>query len=210
MHGAMTMRSLLARPRAPAVIGAGALALVLGAALLWPGAGRPVGAHDAPGVDGALPAEGVVREAHRVVPAVLTAVYEAFALQEEGAIYDRLASVASDDALEALYLERAGALATGGLPDQIVHELRLERWNGTATGERAAIEATWHVLGEVGHDEHTHVRGNAYSATLTMEPREGAWRLTGFDLTDVDRTDAGALTSLPGGDGEAGTPAAGT
>ena len=163
-------------------------------------AGRSGGSYVAPGVSGAaLPAEGVVREAHVVVPAVLTGVYDAFALEGEGAIYDRLATVASGEALESLYLERAGALASGGLPDQMVHELRLRRWNGVPDGERATIEATWHVLGEVGHAEHTHMRGNAYSALLTMEPVGEAWRLTGFELTDVDRTDAGTLTTVPDG-----------
>ena len=191
--------------RAVAALAFALLALALGvtAFALWP-RGASGGAYAAPGMpSAALPAEGVVREAHLVVPAVLQNVYDAFALGEEEAIYDRLATVAADDALEQLYLERAGALATGGLPDQVVHELRLMRWNGTPLADRATIEATWHVLGEVGHAEHTHVRGNAYSAILTMEPVEDAWRLTGFELTDVDRTDAGTLTTVPGEGSEA-------
>lgn len=193
-------RTLAGRTGAALAIGALALLGVVALAL-WPREGAG-GAYAAPGiVQGTpMPAEGVVREAHVVVPAVLESVYEAFALGEEGAIYDRLASVAANDALESLYLERAGALATGGLPDQVVHELRLMRWNGAPEPDRATIDATWHVLGEVGHAEHTHVRGNAYSATLTLEPVEGAWRLTGFELTDVDRTDAGTLTTVPGAD----------
>lgn len=196
--------------RAGGALAVGALALALAAGLaLYPYGERSGGAYAAPGVAGAvpLPAEGVVREAHLVVPAVLGGVYDAFALDGEEAIYDRLATVASGDALEALYLERAGALATGGLPDQEVHELQLRRWNGVPDGDRATIEATWYVLGQVGHAEHTHLRGNAYSATLTLEPVDEAWRLTGFDLTDVDRTDAGTLTTLPDGD-PASAPAA--
>jgi hypothetical protein len=61
---------------------------------------------------------------------------------------------------------------------------------------RDAVEmaARWRVLGTVGHAEHLHVRGNAYAADLTLEPVDGAWRLTGFALTDVDRTGAGTLT----------------
>ena len=201
-------------PPIPAVTLVLALALALVAGVLaWSARGGGAGgAYAAPGMAGdvPLPAEGVVREAHLVVPAVLQSVYDAFALEAEEAIYDRLAEVAAGDALETLYLERAGALATGGLPDQRVHELRLRRWNGVPDGDRARIEATWHVLGEVGHAEHTHLRGNAYSAVLTMEPVGEAWRLTGFELTDVDRTDAGTLTTLPDEPGADGTGTDGT
>lgn len=54
------------------------------------------------------------------------------------------------------------------------------------------------MLGTVGYSEHLHVRGNAYSAELTIEPVDGAWRITAFELTDVDRTDAGTTVAAEG------------
>ena len=62
------------------------------------------------------------------------------------------------------------------------------------------------VLGQVGHDEHTHMRGNAYAAELTIAPVDDAWRLTGFRLTEVDRTGTGTLTTLSGGGDPDGNP----
>ena len=40
-----------------------------------------------------------------------------------------------------------------------------------------------------------HVRGNTYAANLQLEPVNEHWRMTAFDLTDVDRTDAGILVA---------------
>lgn len=131
-----------------------------------------------------------------VTIAVLQEIYAAFAETSETAIYDGLAEVAVGDALSALYLERAGALARGGLPDQVVHELQL--LGGTWDFENGALRADirWAVLGEVGHAEHTHMRGNAYSAVLLISATETAWRLSEFELTDVDRSDNGTLTTI--------------
>jgi hypothetical protein len=171
--------------------------LVAGGVGLWLRAPAAVPALPAPGLDASVDAAGLRAEGYDVTLAVLGAVYEACAETEEAAIYDGLARVAAGEALEALYLERAGALATGGLPDQVVHELRLTggSWNLEDGALRADIR--WAVLGEVGHAEHTHMRGNAYGAELTLGPAEGAWRLTGFRLTDVDRSEAGTLTTPP-------------
>ena len=54
-----------------------------------------------------------------------------------------------------------------------------------------AIDASWQVIGTVGHAEHLHVRGNTYSADLTVSPIDGAWRITDFSLLDVNRDEAG-------------------
>ncbi|WP_316015006.1 hypothetical protein [Roseobacter sp. HKCCA0434] len=154
----------------------------------------------APGLPQPVDADGLMRGQYPVTMAVLGEVYAAFAEVEEDAIYDGLAQVAAGDALEALYLERAGALAGGGLPDQVVHELRLTGGTWAREGEAMQADIRWVVLGEVGHAEHTHMRGNAYAAELTIGPSDGAWRLTDFVLTDVDRTGAGELTTVEDGD----------
>lgn len=152
-------------------------------------------AHAAPGLDAPATAADVSADGFRVVPEVLRVVYEAFGETGEAEIYDRLAEVAAADALEALYLERIGALAEDGLePDQQIHEMELIALSSRPGRDTVEMAARWRVLGTVGHAEHLHVRGNAYAADLTLEPVEGAWRLTGFALTDVDRTGAGTLT----------------
>lgn len=166
--------------------------LVAGAALfLVPRGGGAAERFAVPGLDPMTAAE-VAAESYRVAPAMLSRVYAAFGETEEDAIYDGLAEVAAGDALEALYLERVGAMAGGGLePDQTLHEMEMMRIDGRHGGGQVTLDAKWRVLGTVGHAEHLHVRGNAYSADLRLEPVDGAWRITGFDLTDVDRTGAG-------------------
>ena len=143
---------------------------------------------------GEMTAAEVGGQGFRIAPAMLSVVYTAFGETEEARIYDKLAEVSAGPALEQLYLERLGAMAGGGLePDQTIHEMELLGLGARSDDDVVTIDAKWRVLGTVGHAEHMHVRGNAYSATLTLKPVEGRWLLTEFDLTDVDRTDAGGL-----------------
>jgi len=155
-----------------------------------PGSGK----YAAPGID-ALSAQAAVVDAGTLAAALLLGVYEGFGKSRENEIYDTLARVAHGTALEALYLERAGALARGGLTgsDQTVHEMRIKDMQARRAGETLNLDAQWEVIGTVGHDEHQHVRGNAYRAKLSVSPVDGAWKIVDFELLDVDRTSAGEL-----------------
>jgi len=142
-----------------------------------------------------LSAPQVAERGETLAASLLAVVYDAFEETEEGAVYDRLAEVSAGTALEVLYLERMGAMVGGGLDrsDQAIHEMEVVRLDAARDGSTVRMDTTWQVIGTVGHSEHVHVRGNTYSAILTVEPVEGAWRITGFDLTDVDRSAAGGL-----------------
>jgi hypothetical protein len=122
-----------------------------------------------------------------------------FGETEEDVIYDTLASVTYGDALEYLYLERVGAMAGGGLEeaDQTIHEIKLLDTKVAREGDRLAINASWQVIGTVGHAEHLHVRGNTYSADLSVSPIEKAWRITDFELLEVNRDAAGETFLAP-------------
>lgn len=134
---------------------------------------------------------------YQILPEMLAVVYRAFAETDEAQIYDSLAEVSADEALEALYLERVGAMVGGGLDaaDQELHAMELEGLTSRQNGEVFDLNVTWRVVGTVGHATHLHVRGNTYSANMVIEPVAGAWRMTSFDLTDVDRTDAGEMVA---------------
>lgn len=136
---------------------------------------------------------------YQLTPALLLVVYEAFAETEEDAIYDTLASVTHGNALEYLYLERIGAMAGGGLDeaDQTIHEINLLETKVDRDAQTLSIDASWQVIGTVGHAEHMHVRGNTYSAELNISPVEGAWRITDFQLLDVNRDSAGETFLAP-------------
>ena len=178
----------------PVFLGLGAAAIVgipIAASLIL-SSGGPMSAKAL--TFGEMTAAEVGNEGYRITPAMLSVVYKAFGETEEARIYDALAEVAAKEALEQLYLERLGAMAGGGLePDQTIHEMELLSLAARSGDDVVTIDAKWRVLGTVGHAEHMHVRGNAYSAALTLEPVDGEWRLTGFALKDVDRTDAGGL-----------------
>ncbi|KAA0916359.1 hypothetical protein FLO80_09635 [Aquicoccus porphyridii] len=144
---------------------------------------------------GELSAEEFSNTSYEILPEMLAVIYRAFSETEEEQIYDSLAQVSADEALETLYLERMGAMVGGGLDEgnQELHAMELEGLASHRTGTTFKMNATWRVVGTVGHATHLHVRGNTYAADLTVEPVGGKWRMTSFDLTDVDRSDAGTM-----------------
>lgn len=152
----------------------------------------------APGLD-PLTIEDARAQFWRLTPALLLVVYEAFGETEEDAIYDTLARVTHAEALEYLYLERVGAMAGGGLEeaDQTIHEIKLLNTQVARDGAALNISASWQVIGTVGHAEHMHVRGNTYSADLIVSPAQGAWKITDFELLDVNRDAAGEMFPAP-------------
>lgn len=155
-------------------------------------------AFSAPGLE-PLTITDAQTEFWRLTPALLLVVYEAFGETKEDAIYDTLASVTHGEALEYLYLERVGAMRGGGLDevDQTIHEIKLLNTRVGRENSALVIDASWQVIGTVGHAEHLHVRGNTYSADLTVSPVEGAWRITDFELRDVNRDTAGEIFPAP-------------
>lgn len=181
-----------------------ALVCVAGFGAIWAfqttyGEKRPQpGEYTAPGLDPMTVTDAQV-EFWRLTPALLLVVYEAFGETQEDTIYDTLARVTHGEALEYLYLERIGAMAGGGLEeaDQTIHEIKLLNTQVAMEGDTLALAASWQVIGTVGHAEHMHVRGNTYSAELTVAPIEGAWRITDFDLVDVSRDGAGETFLAP-------------
>lgn len=153
----------------------------------------------APGLE-PMTIEQARSEFWRLTPALLLVVYDAFGQTDEDGIYDTLASVTHGDALEYLYLERVGAMAGGGLEeeaDQTIHEIKLLNTRVSRDGGELAIDASWQVIGTVGHAEHLHVRGNTYSADLLISPIDGAWRITDFELLEVNRDAAGETFLAP-------------
>lgn len=156
-------------------------------------------AYEMAGFDPMTP-DGLADSFFLVAPELLTTVYRAFNETGEAEIYDSLATVAAGDALEQLYLERVGSMVGGGLDpseeaDQQIHTMEMLRIDQRRDGDRFIWNSRWRVVGTVGHATHMHVRGNTYAAILTVEPMGGAWRLTGFELTDVDRSEAGELVA---------------
>lgn len=178
-----------------ALLLAGAAAIVLPGRI---GGADPGGVYGAPGLE-PMSFEQARGAFYTLTPALLLVVYEAFGRTQEADIYDTLASVADGAALEQLYLERVGAMRGGGLEeaDQTIHEIKLLTSSVSGTAGRMVIDASWQVIGTVGHAEHLHVRGNTYRADLTVAPIGDAWKITRFALLDVSRDDAGETFAAP-------------
>jgi hypothetical protein len=135
------------------------------------------------------------RQPKLVVLPALSQVYLAYEKSEETAIYNELAKVAAGDALTELYLQKRQSIVDNGLDGatQKIHRLDLVDASAKRDGAGLEVLASWQVIGTVGHQAHTHVRGNAYSADLAMLPIDGAWRITGFTLRDIDPSLAGSI-----------------
>ena len=181
-----------------------AIVLAISAVIFWPRDAQisDTETFSAPGLD-LLTVTQAQAEFWRLTPALLLVVYQAFAETQEDAIYDTLASVTHGDALEYLYLQRVGATKGGGLEeaDQTIHEITLLNTQISRADTALEIDASWQVIGTVGHAEHLHVRGNTYSADLTVAPINGAWRITQFTLRDVNRDAAGETFLAPDASG---------
>ena len=54
-------------------------------------------------------------------------------------------------------------------------------------GQGFAARAHWNVAGSVGHWGHVHTRTNQYEAELTIEPVDGAWKLTNLTILQEER-----------------------
>ena len=138
------------------------LAGVLAAAvtIVWPGTTSisETDTFSAPGLE-PLTISAAQSDFWRLTPALLLEVYKAFGETQEDAIYDTLADVTHGDALEYLYLERVGAMKGGGLDevDQTIHEIKLLNTQVARENSALEIDASWQVIGTVGHSEHLHV-----------------------------------------------------
>ncbi len=132
---------------ATAIVAVAVIALAVGALVMRPDPNRPYEVTDF----GPMTARDLSSQSFLVVPDMLSKIYLAFAETDEALIYDQLALVAADEALETLYLERVGAMVGGGLDkaDQELHEMELASLSSRRTATRStslsngALWAPW-------------------------------------------------------------------
>lgn len=149
----------------------------------------------------AMSVQDVRERPDKLLLSSLQAIYAAFELGEPEAIYDALAVATAPKVLELLYLQKQATLQSGLDPaSQTLHsiELRALDYAWQPNSYRLHYAAKWAVIGLVGHGVHQHVRGNVYRAQIDMAPVDGRWRMVGFELMDIDRTDAGQPIATPG------------
>ena len=130
-------------------------------------------------------------EAKAVLSGLLNNIYRAFDRREEDVIYDRLAISISGDLLSDVYLQTRRGIELEGQGGARVKVDTVEVLESTSvdTTETGGFvhHCRWNVSGSVGHWGHVHRRTNQYEAILTVEPRDGAWKIAGIDLREQKR-----------------------
>ena len=130
-------------------------------------------------------------KAEDMVAGLLHNIYRAFDFRGEEAIYDSLDRSVSGDLLTEIYLETRRGLevaSQGGARAKVKDIEMLEVESHPLEGRQGiAAQTRWNVSGSVGHWGHVHTRTNQYEAELSIEPVDGAWKLTNLTILQEER-----------------------
>jgi len=138
-----------------------------------------------------LPSRMTDEKAEEMVAGLLHNIYRAFDFRGEENIYDVLDRSVSGDLLTEIYLETRRGLelaSQGGARAKVKDIEMLEVESRPLEGRQGiAAHTRWNVSGSVGHWGHVHTRTNQYEADLTIEPIDGAWKLTNLTILQEER-----------------------
>jgi len=166
-----------------------ALALIAGSALLYPFLKVAIAK---PAV---MAPKMTDKDAVFVLDSLLKNIYRSFDFREENDVYDRLATSVSGDLLSEIYLQNRKSLMVtqaGGARAR-VKEVEILDVDITHLDERPLgllFRTQWTAMGSVGHWGHIHIRKNQYEANITVEPVDGAWKITDLELLEEKRIDS--------------------
>jgi hypothetical protein len=133
-------------------------------------------------------------QAVSVLDELLKNIYRSFDFREEADVYDRLATSVSGDLLSEIYLQNRKSMVVaqaGGARARVkeVKILDVDTNNLDDNPIGVLFHAKWTAMGSVGHWGHIHVRKNQYEANITVEPVDGAWKITDLELLEEKRID---------------------
>ncbi len=137
----------------------------------------------------AAPSLSTAPEADPIVSPLLRNVYRAFDHRHESDIYDVLARSADGPLLKKLYLDIIAALSLDEAEAARVHvaEFACEVLEVIPKGTGFTAKTSWSALGTVGHWGHSHTRTNVNLGLVTVQPAQGAWKITGLEVLDHRR-----------------------
>ena len=129
-----------------------------------------------------------------VLNSLLKNIYRSFDFREEEDVYDRLATSVSGNLLSEIYLQNRKSMVVtqaGGARARVkeVKILDVDVNNPDNTSLALLFRAKWTAMGTVGHWGHIHIRQNQYEANITVEPVDGAWKITDLELLEEKRID---------------------
>ncbi|MBW1815812.1 MAG: hypothetical protein JRJ60_01490, partial [Deltaproteobacteria bacterium] len=133
-------------------------------------------------------------QAVAVLNSLLKNVYRSFDFREEDDVYDRLATSVHGDLLSDIYLQNRKSLVVtqaGGARARVkeveILDVDVKRLDDRPLG--LLFHSRWTAMGSVGHWGHIHIRKNRYEANVTVEPVDGAWKITKLELLEEKRID---------------------
>lgn len=131
-------------------------------------------------------------EVERLLSDLLHNTYRAFDRRDESLVYDRLAASISGDLLADVYVQVRTSMELENQGGARVKVNDIELISGTAVERlehgRFVARCNWIARGSVGHWGHIHQQANEYSALITVQPVDGAWKISGLNLTDEQRS----------------------
>ena len=134
-----------------------------------------------------------------VLNSLLKNIYRSFDFREEEDVYDRLATSVSGNLLSEIYLQNRKSMVVtqaGGARARVkeveILDVDVNQLDNRSLG--LLFHARWTAMGSVGHWGHIHIRQNQYEANITVEPVDGAWKITGLELLEEKRIDPYANT----------------
>jgi hypothetical protein len=138
-----------------------------------------------------------VEEGEKILHGLLRNLYRAFDFRDEEDVYDKLAITASGDLLADIYLQNRKSFKVkraGGAQARVKEvEIQSVAVEGNKANSRALdLRSQWTAMGTVGHWGHIHTRKNQYEAIITVEPIDGAWKITALELIEEKRIDPNA------------------
>ncbi len=130
-------------------------------------------------------------QAADILDRLLTNVYRAYDIRDEGAIYDRLERTITGEQLTEIYLatRRSLELENRGGARARVDEVEIVAVHSvdSASNDGYAVDLSWTVSGSVTHFGHTHYRRNRYRAIVTLLPSNGHWKICSIDIGEQQR-----------------------
>ena len=129
-------------------------------------------------------------ETEKLMEGLLSNVYRAFDVRDEGAVYDRLAISVSGEQLIRIYLENRRSMELeerGGARANVDEVVINEVSNIREEDGSYSAEVDWNVGGSVSHFGHTHYRRNSYLARVSFQIVEDSWKITDIELLDEER-----------------------
>jgi hypothetical protein len=130
-----------------------------------------------------------------VLNSLLKNIYRSFDFREEEDVYDRLATSVQGNLLSEIYLQNRKSMVVtqaGGARARVkeveILDVNVNNLDDHPLG--LLFHAKWTAMGSVGHWGHIHIRKNQYEANISVEPVDGAWKITDLELLEEKRIDS--------------------